>query len=130
MLTLGELSRLYIMLKQSDRQNISKIFKLSDKVLKQIIINMTMIRNICAHNDRLFSFHSKFRISFKYIQKNYNENSVNVYMIMKCMEKLLPKDKKKEFVKLINNEINILEKKLKSIKLDNILNIMDFYKNN
>ena len=111
MLTLGELSRLYIMLKQSDRQNISKIFKLSDKVLKQIIINMTMIRNICAHNDRLFSFHSKFRISFKYIQKNYNENSVNVYMIMKCMEKLLPKDKKKEFVKLINNEINILEKK-------------------
>ncbi len=69
-LTLGELSRLYIMLKQSDRQNISKIFKLSDKVLKQIIINMTMIRNICAHNDRLFSFHSKFRISFKYIQKN------------------------------------------------------------
>ena len=130
MLTLGELSRLYIMLKQSDRQNISKIFKLSDKVLKQIIINMTMIRNICAHNDRLFSFHSKFRISFKYIQKNYNENSVNVYMIMKCMEKLLPKDKKKEFVKLINNEINILEKKLKSIKLDNILNIMGFYKNN
>ena len=91
---------------------------------------MTMIRNICAHNDRLFSFHSKFRISFKYIQKNYNENSVNVYMIMKCMEKLLPKDKKKEFVKLINNEINILEKKLKSIKLDNILNIMGFYKNN
>ena len=49
---------------------------------------------------------------------------------MKCMEKLLPKDKKKEFVKLINNEINILEKKLKSIKLDNILNIMGFYKNN
>ena len=61
-LTFGELSKLYAMLKQSDRQNISKNFKLSDKVLKQIIINMTLIRNICAHNDRLFSFHSKFRI--------------------------------------------------------------------
>ena len=70
-LTLGELSRLYAMLKQSDRQSISKNFKLSDKVLKQIIINMTMIRNICAHNERLFSFHSKFRISFKYIEKNW-----------------------------------------------------------
>ena len=53
-LTLGELSRLYAMLKQSDRQSISKNFKLSDKVLKQIIVNMTMVRNICAHNDRLF----------------------------------------------------------------------------
>ena len=129
-LTLGELSRLYAMLKQSDRQSISKIFKLSDRVLKQIIINMTMIRNICAHNDRLFSFHSKFRISFKYIQKNYNEKSVNIYMIMKCMECLLPKDKKKEFVKLINNEIKQLSGKLKSIKIGNILHIMGFYANN
>ena len=118
------------MLKQSDRQSISKNFKLSDKVLKQIIVNMTMIRNICAHNDRLFSFHSKFRISFKYIQKNYNEKSVNIYMIMKCMESLLPKEKKKEFAKLINNEIKTLNNKLKSIKIDNILNIMGFYKNN
>jgi len=129
-LTLGELSRLYGMLKQSDRQSISKNFKLSDKVLKQIIINMTMTRNICAHNDRLFSFHSKFRISFKYIQKNYNEKSVNIYMVMKCMESLLPKDKKKEFSKLINKEIKTLEGKLKSIGIDNILNIMGFYKNN
>ena len=129
-LTLGELSRLYAMLKQSDRQSISKNFKLSDKVLKQIIINMTMIRNICAHNDRLFSFHSKFRISFKYIEKNYNEKSVNIYMIMKCMESLLPKDQKKDFVKLINIEIKQLNSKLKSIKTDNILSIMGFYKNN
>ena len=129
-LTLGQLSRLYAMLKQSDRQSISKNFKLSDKVLKQIIVNLTMIRNICAHNDRLFSFHSKFRISFKYIQKNYNEKSVNIYMIMKCMESLLPEDKQREFVKLINNEIKILANKLKTIKINNILNIMGFYKNN
>lgn len=129
-LTLGELSKLYAMLKQSDRQSISKNFKLSDKVLRQIIINMTMIRNICAHNDRLFSFHSKFRISFKYIEKDYNENSVNIYMMMKCMEYLLPKEKKKEFIKLIKKEIKILDNRLNSIKIGNILNIMGFYKNN
>ena len=129
-LTLGELSKLYAMLKQSDRQSISKNFKLSDKVLRQIIINMTMIRNICAHNDRLFSFHSKFRISFKYIEKDYNENSVNIYMMMKCMEYLLPKEKKKEFIKLIKKEIKIVDNRLNSIKIDNILNIMGFYKNN
>lgn len=82
-------------------------------MLKQIIVNMTMIRNICAHNDRLFSFHSKFRISFKYIEKNCNEKSVNIYMIMKCMESLLPKDKKKEFINLINHEIKVLDSKLK-----------------
>ena len=84
-LTLGELSRLYTMLKQSDRQMISKEFKISDKSLKQIMKNMTMIRNICAHNDRLFSFHSKFLLTFKDIDKNYinKDNSINLYMIMK-----------------------------------------------
>ena len=50
-------------------------------------------------------------------------------MVIKCMESLLPKEKKKEFVKLINNEIKILDSQLKSIKIDNILNIMGFYKN-
>ena len=129
-LTLGELSKLYAMLKQSDRQSISKNFKLSDKVLRQIIINMTMGGGGGGDNDRLFSFHSKFRISFKYIEKDYNENSVNIYMMMKCMEYLLPKEKKKEFIKLIKKEIKILDNRLNSIKIDNILNIMGFYKNN
>ena len=129
-MTLGELSRFYSILKQSDRQNISKNFKLSDKLLKQIITNMTIIRNICAHNDRLFSFRSKFMISFKYIEKNYNKKSVNIYMIMKSMKYLLPYNKKKDFENLINEEINCLSTKLKSIKIDNILHIMGFYMNN
>ena len=50
---------------------ISKEFKISGKLLKQIMKNMTMIRNICAHNDRLFSFHSKFLLTFKDFDKNY-----------------------------------------------------------
>ena len=44
--------------------------------------------------------------------------------------KFIAKDKKKEFIKLINNEIKVLDSKLKSIKTDNILSIMGFYKNN
>lgn len=129
-LTQGEISRLYGMLKQPDRQSISKHFKLSDKVLKQIIVNMTMVRNICAHNDRLFSFHSKFRISFKYIQENYKEQSVNIYMMMKCMEYLLPKNKKIEFIKQIDEELEKLGTRLHSIKIDKILRTMGFYMNN
>ena len=117
------------MLKQSDRQNISKNFKLSDKVLKQIIINMTMVRNICTHNDRLFSFHSKFRISFKYIDKDYNSSSVNIYMIMKSIELMLPKDKKRDFNRQINSEIKKLNNSLKTIKINEILNLMGIYRN-
>lgn len=54
-LTFGAMSKYYSLLKQSDRQKISKYFKLSDKLLRQILINLTMVRNISAHSDRLYS---------------------------------------------------------------------------
>ena len=128
-LTLGELSRLYTMLKQSDRQMISKEYKISDKLLKQIMKNMTMVRNICAHNDRLFSFHSKFLLTFKDIDKNYvnKDNSTNVYMIMKSMQILLDENKKDDFEKLISDEINKLKDKIKSVDINIILYLMGFY---
>ena len=117
------------MLKQSDRQMISKEFKISDKLLKQIMKNMTMIRNICAHNDRLFSFHSKFLLTFKDIDKRYvnKDNSTNVYMIMKSMQALLDEDKSLEFEKLIDVELGKLGSKIKSVDINMILYLMGYY---
>ena len=70
-LTFGLISRYYGLLKQEDKQTISKYFKVSDKLLKQILINLTMIRNKSAHTDRLFCYRSKYYISFKNVEKNY-----------------------------------------------------------
>ena len=128
-LTWGELSRLYSMLKQTDRQNISKKFKVSDKFLKQVMKNITMIRNICAHNDRMFSFHSKFLITFKIIDSNYHnkDNSTNIYMIMKSIQRLLDKDKSDEFERLVNLEIEKLKNNIKSVDINLILYLMGFF---
>ena len=127
-LTFGVISRYYGLLKQTERQNISKYFKLSDKLLKQILINLTMVRNISAHSDRLFCFRSKYYISFKDIDKNYkrDDNFTNIYMIIKCMQVLLDKDKFKEFEHLFNREIDKLKEKLNSINITDILKIMGF----
>ena len=127
-MTLGEISRYYGLLKQDDRQKISKYFKLPDKILKQILLNVTLVRNFSAHNNRLYTFHSKFFISFKTIDKSYNNStkSTNLYMIIRCMELLLDNKKRKEFNKLLNKEINKLNKKLKTIDIKTILNIMGF----
>lgn len=130
-LTLGEISKIYFMLKQRDRQIISKEFKISDKVLKQIIKNITIVRNICAHNERLFTFRSKFFITFKEIEKNYNTkyDNVNLYMIMKSMQKILDNKQSTEFEKEINNEINRLNTNIKSINTNIILQIMGYNTN-
>lgn len=127
-LTFGVISRYYGLLKQTDRQEISKYFKISDKLLKQILINLTMVRNISAHSDRLFCYRNKYYISFKNIDKNYKSvgNFTNIYMIIECMRVILEREKFKEFGTLFNVEVNKLKEKLHSIDIRDILKIMGF----
>ena len=127
-LTLGVISKYYSLLKQRDRQRISKYFKLSDKILRQILINLTMVRNISAHSDRLFTYRNKYDISFKNIEKHYNRKEYlsNLYMIIKCMQVLLDEEKYQEFENLLNIEINKLKEKLIVIDINDILRIMGY----
>lgn len=127
-LTFGTISKYYSLLKQYDRQTISKYFKLSDKLLKQILINLTMVRNISAHSDRLFAYRNKYDISFKNIEKKYprKENLCNLYMIIKCMKVLLDEKKYNEFRYLLYKEIEKLKENLTVIDIKDILIIMGY----
>ena len=122
-LTFGVTSRYYGLLKQKDRQEIAKYFKISDKLLKQILKNLTSIRNIAAHSDRLFCFRDKYTLSFKIIDKNYTvkDNTTNIYMMIKALKLVLTNDLYNEMIKRINNEIKILDSKLSSISINDIL---------
>lgn len=130
-LTFGVASSYYGLLKQSDRQAISKYFKVTYKFLKQALKNLTMVRNISAHNDRLFCFRSKSYLSYKEIDKNYKrkDNETNLYMIIKTMEYLL-KDDLKDFMTIFNKEVDQLKQELTSIDIKDILTIMGFPSNN
>ena len=89
--TFGVASSYCGLLKQSDRQAIAKYFKISDKLLKQILKNLTTIRNVAAHSERLYIYTSKFYLSFKLIDMTYVklDNITNLYMVIRCMRKLL-----------------------------------------
>ena len=127
-LTFGVTSRYYGLLKQKDRQEIAKYFKISDKLLKQILKNLTSIRNIAAHSDRLFCFRDKYTLSFKIIDKNYTvkDNTTNIYMMIEALKLVLTNDLYNEMIKRINNEIKILDSKLSSISINDILKIMGY----
>ena len=127
-LTFGVASSYYGLLKQSDRQAIAKYFKISDKLLKQILKNLTTIRNIAAHSDRLYNYTSKFYLSFKLIDNTYTkpDNITNLYMVIRCMEKLLTKEQYEELYNSILEEISKLKDKLNSIDVNDIIRIMGF----
>ncbi len=109
-LTFGVASSYYGALKQSDRQAIAKNFKLTDKVLKQILKNLSTVRNLSAHSNRLFNYTSKFYLSFQLIDNSYRKTSTitNLYMVICCMEKLLDADMFQEFKSEVNKELEIL----------------------
>ena len=127
-LTFGVISSYYGLLKQSDRQIIAKRFKISDILLKQILRCLTNIRNICAHNDRLFCYRDKYTLKFKEIDSNYviKDNLTNLYMMIRAMQIVLDKKQYNSLVKAIKKEINKLNNKLNSININNILRIMGY----
>lgn len=127
-LSFGQISRLYGLLKQSDRNEIAKKFNISSKLLKQILVNMTLARNICAHSDRLFSFHSKFFMTFKLIDSTYKvkNNSTNLYMLIRSMEKFLNEQDYNDLINLIDGEYEKLDESIKSINASIILKIMGY----
>lgn len=131
-LTFGVASSYYGVLKQSDRQAVAKYFKISDKLLKQILKNLTTIRNVAAHSDRLYNYTSKFYLSFKLIDKEYikSDNITNLYMVIRCMEKLLTNEQYDDLYNSISKEIEKLDKNLNSISIDKVMNIMGFSMNN
>ena len=87
---------------------------------------------MAAHSDRLYNYTSKFYLSFKFIDKNYikSDNITNLYMVVRCMEKLLTKEQYKELYNSICEETRKLEEKLKSVEINNITKIMGFPMNN
>ena len=70
----------------------------------------------------------KYTLSFKLIDKNYNikDNTTNLYMMIKALKLILTKGLYNEMIKRINNEIKILDSKLSSISINDILKIMGY----
>lgn len=62
-LTFGQLSKMYSFLKTSIQSKISRSFNhVSEKELGQYLKSLTHFRNVCAHNERLFSFRCRLDI--------------------------------------------------------------------
>ena len=130
-LSFGEVSFLYRCLKQKDQQEISKRFKLSNRNLKQLLFNFVMIRNICSHNDRLFTYSSKYKISIRQFNINPDNSYPNLFIIKESMKLLLPYKDSIELDNEINKEITKLRNDIKSIDVNYILSKMGFkYKEN
>ena len=116
-LTFGQMSKMYSFLTTSMKTKISIHFKdVSEKELIQYMKVLTLYRNVCAHNERLFSYKSRFDIPDTAIHKK-----------MKLPRNA--KDDFAEFKKSLNRIIDQYMKKTSNLSQDLFFKAMGFPEN-
>ena len=129
-LSLGTISKFYGLMKQQDRQKISKQFYINDRILKNILGNLTSVRNIAAHDDILYTYRSTFYIRLDRTKKLPDKTlHTNMYIIIKSLELLLDNNQTIEMKSLITKELDTLKNNLTSITIDEVLKVMGFDEN-
>lgn len=135
-LTFGQMSKMYSFLTNSMKTKISRQFDhVSEKELIQYMKVLTLYRNVCAHNERLFSYksryvipdtelHSKMKLPKKGNQYKCGENDLFAVVITFCM--LLAKEDFAEFKNSLNQIINRYMEKTSNISQEMFFETMGF----
>lgn len=130
-LTLGQTSKMYSFFTTSIQSKISTNFKaVNEKELSQYLKVLTHFRNICAHNERLFSFKSRYEIpdtllhAKLQIPKNgqhYAYGKSDLFSIIISFYYLLNENEVKEFKQEFTKLITKFEKKSNAEKKNKLL---------
>lgn len=137
--TFGTLSKMYMFLTQDLQQKISANFDgINESQLEKILSILSKFRNVCAHNERLFSYrvresipdlllHQKLGIAKNGAQYRYGKS--DLFAVVISMRYLLPRKDflvfKGEIVKLLNQ----FEGKSDAIEQKELLKAMGFPEN-
>lgn len=138
-LTLGNISRLYSIMKTPDRQNISRVFKVTDDILESFLYTLSIVRNFCAHGNRLYCIRTKRPLTDTNIHANLRikKSASNEFVCGKrdlfsaviALRYLISVREYKYFQSELNGAINKLSDKLRVISIDKILLAMGFPNN-
>ena len=133
-LSFGKISKFYSLMKQKEQNTISRKFNLQISEFKIYLQNLTLIRNICAHDEKLYDITLKNRIyPTKYhkelnISKNYKflYATRDLFSIIIILKILLEKVEFYNFYINIIKNIDILQTELITISINKVLYKMGF----
>ena len=135
-LTFGTLSKMYFFFPFDLQSKVSKNFAhVNEKQLGQFLTVMTKFRNVCAHNERLFSYrskdaipdmelHSKLGISKE--RSLYQCGKSDLFAVVIAFRYLLPKQEFLEFKRALTIQIDSFLKSITHISEEELLRAMGF----
>lgn len=135
-LTFGQISKMYSLLTASPKAKISLHFHaVSEKELAQYLKTLTHFRNVCAHNERLFSFgcridipdtrlHGKLSIPRKGTQ--YLQGKSDLFAVVIALRYLLSRKDFSTFRQELSRLISTLLKQSPMLPEERLLTAMGF----
>lgn len=140
-LTFGKITTLYYNLKESDKKDVARHFKIDYKELHKYMSMLGLARNKCAHDERFYNIKFKNSIQMNSISKAYllglqrskdgsYTNGINdAFAIAVIFARTLKKNELKEFITLMSKEFKKLEKQLNTINIQEIYDTMGYPNN-
>lgn len=137
-LSFGKISKFYSLMKQKEQNTLSRKYNLKIQEFKTILHNLTLIRNICAHDEKLYDIKMKNRISSTIYHKklkiaskngNYQYATRDLFSIIIVLKLLLEKEQFSKFYIEIIKNIEKLKKELVTVPIDKVMDKMGVPKN-
>ncbi len=137
-LSFGIVGELYTILKNEDQEAIAKIFGIDVESLLIYLPIIANYRNLCAHEDICYEHKTQKEISItKYHERlqipKMNDKYIyginDLFSLIIMLKRLLSNESFHMMLSEITYELNYLEGRLHSIKIDKVLDRMGFPKN-
>lgn len=145
-LMFGNISKLFTILKKEIKIKVMKYmgitwtFQIELETINQFestLEILTLARNICAHNERLYCFKHNISLKDRYLSfkdvlpspedKNFRDKAnmkFSIFSVVFLISKFIEKKEKNCMLNEINEEFNKLEEELSTIKIDDVLSYM------
>ncbi|MFJ7827444.1 Abi family protein [Psychrobacillus sp. NPDC096623] len=138
-LTFGTTGKFFKLMKQTDRQNVGRSFQINEADLNNIIGLLTLVRNKCAHDERLFDIITKTQIATNHIHRSLHiplnsggqpiNGTHDLFAAIISLKLLSTKLEFKKMITEIKDAIEVLENQLNVISIDVVLDKMGFPSN-
>ena len=140
-LTFGKVTMFFLNLKEREKVDIAKQFRISYRELHKYMTMLGFARNKCAHDERFFDIRFSQRIHTKSIPKfsvlrlpsdksgSFTRGTCDAYAIAIIFKQLLSGQDFSEFYSSMESVIRKLTKKLKTVSVNEVLDIMGYTPN-
>lgn len=138
-LSLGTMSKFYSYMHQTDQNDVGKNFGLHPHEMQSCLKLLTLFRNVCAHDNRLYNYHTYNRLIQMPIHnklKLVNGKSGNflcgqndLFALTIIFKVMLPTEDFSFFFLGLNDSIAQLSNKIHTISIDDVLQSMGFPSN-